>query len=76
MNQTELIREHLKRNGRINTVEAIAYYGCLNLSGRITEIRSSLPSVITIRTEKVSVKIKYRTGRRTVMANRYVLEKR
>lgn len=37
--QIELIRKHLEDGNRITSIEALNFYGCMNLKGRIFDLR-------------------------------------
>jgi len=39
MNQTDLVFQHLKREGTITPMEALRLYSCFRLAARIGEIR-------------------------------------
>lgn len=38
--QNARIRKHLRRGGTITALQAIPKFGCINLSGRIAELRA------------------------------------
>lgn len=41
MTQTDMVLDHLKRNGSITQMEATNEYGCTRLSARIKELREA-----------------------------------
>lgn len=40
MSQKDQIKQHLKKGGTITALKAIYKFGCINLSGRIAELRA------------------------------------
>ena len=40
MNQTEMILEHMQKNGSITQAESISLFGCYRLSARIYDLRA------------------------------------
>ena len=67
MSQKLKILEHLKEHGSITTLEAIQYFGCTRLSGRIWELRAEGHNI----TSKM-VTVHTRSGKTQVA--RYCLE--
>lgn len=59
------VKEHLERGQSITTMQALAFYQCMNLPARIQELRKEGMQITTT---------KIKTGRGTYVA-KYTLEK-
>ena len=49
--QRKQILEHLKKHGKITSMEAIELFGCTRLSGRIHDLRTEGYTILTEMTE-------------------------
>lgn len=49
--QRKQILEHLKKHGKITSMEAIELFGCTRLSGRIHDLRAEGYTILTEMTE-------------------------
>jgi hypothetical protein len=66
MNQTDLVFQHLKREGTITPMEALRLYSCFRLAARIGEIRQDGHDIQTVMVERST-----RSGKARVAEYRY-----
>ena len=67
--QRKQILEHLKKHGKITSMEAFELFGCTRLSGRIYHLKAEGYTILTERTSGKS-----RTGHKTEYATYYLEE--
>ena len=67
--QRKQILEHLKKHGKITSMEAFGLFGCTRLSGRIYDLKAEGYTILTERTSGKS-----RTGHKTEYATYYLEE--